>query len=97
MNNPFEIIDVRLSKIENLLLSLQLQIHNKEPPPLPQEYLTRAQVSRLLSISLVSLGKYVKNGSIPAKRLNNRVLFLRTEVEASLKTIKSIKNYKGNY
>lgn len=49
------------------------------------QYYTRAETAKKLSISLPTLGKYVKKGIIECHRIGNRVLFKSTEIEKAIK------------
>ena len=66
MNNPFERLDLRLDKIENLLAEL------KEKPErtvsttkMLDLLLTRKQVSARYGVSLVTIQKWRKRGDLP--------------------------------
>jgi excisionase family DNA binding protein len=63
------------------LLSTQ-QTNNK---PTAETYLTRDNVAKLLSISLVTLWKYTKDGLIPAFRIGTKVRYKESDVIAALK------------
>lgn len=49
-----------------------------------KEYLTRAEVSKMLSINLSTLHHYVKSKKFPAYGIGKRVLFKRTDIEQAL-------------
>lgn len=58
----------------------------KDPEPLHEERLvTRAEMARVLDISLVTLTDWMKKG-LPYLRLNGRVYFRRSEVMAAMST-----------
>jgi excisionase family DNA binding protein len=60
-----------------------------------QEYLSRAEVSQLLKISLFTLNDWTKQGHLKAYRMGRRVLYSRSEVQSSLKEVKSLKYRRG--
>jgi excisionase family DNA binding protein len=62
-----------------------LKSSNQQPQ---NKYLTRKEVSKLLSISLPTLHDWVKRGLIKSYRCGNRVFFKSSEIEQSLKQIK---------
>jgi excisionase family DNA binding protein len=64
----------------------ELLISSNQKPQ--NEYLTRKEVSKLLSISLPTLHDWVKRGLILSYRCGNRVYFKSSEIEQSLKQIK---------
>jgi len=84
MNNPFEEIDTRLSKIENQLSALESK---QTPEPLaPQsKYLTRKETSIILDVSLVSLHKWERSKMLVPFRIGSRVRYLRSDVESLFK------------
>ena len=57
--------------------------------------LTRKEVSAMLGVSLVTLSNWVKEGIVPAVRLNSSVRFRMADIESAMKEIKSIKYLRG--
>ena len=53
-------------------------------PKEPSEFLTRKEVSELLSISLVNLHSWCNKEILTPYRIGNKVLFKREEIEQSL-------------
>lgn len=91
MNNPFEIIEQRLSSIESLLLDIK-----HKPIEEPQtENLTVKEASELLKVSEQSIHNYIKKGFLPAQKVGRILLIKRIDVEQSQKEVKSLK-YKRN-
>ena len=100
MNNPFEIIDARLSNIENLLLDLKHS--SKEHQPEIDQLLTIKQASELIKLTVPTLYGYVSRNEIPfSKRPNSkRLWFSKKELtewllEGHRKTISEI-NIEAN-
>jgi hypothetical protein len=54
-------------------------------------YLTRKEVSKLLKISLPTLGEYTKKGIIKGSRIGSRVLYLESDIALSVAEITTIK------
>jgi excisionase family DNA binding protein len=52
-----------------------------------QEYLTRKELAKKLSISLPTLHDWVKKNILRAYRIGNRVYFKKSEIDSSLKPI----------
>lgn len=48
---------------------------SQEQPKEPEKYLTRRDMANLLRLSLVTLDKYIANGTIRSKKLGRRILF----------------------
>lgn len=86
MQNPFEVIESRLSNLENLLLLLTkkpVEIH----PKFEKEYLTRKETAELLNVNLVTLWNYTNDGLLTSYKIGTRVLYKATDVrEAILKS-----------
>lgn len=55
------------------------------------EFITRKQTAELLGVSLPTLGKWTKEGIIPAYRISSRVRYKLSEVQESLSKIKAAK------
>lgn len=91
MNNPFETIDARLSNIENLLLDIKHQPTLEPPTDKPTGYLTRAEVSQRLKITLVTLDKYAKAGILQSYRIGGQIRYKAAEVEKAFETVKNAK------
>ena len=47
---------------------------SQEQPKEPEKYLTRRDMANLLRLSLVTLDKYIANGTIRSKKLGRRIL-----------------------
>ena len=93
MTNPFEILDNRLSNIENLLLGLKPKMPVQETTENMSrvEYATRNEVSEILRLSLVTLNRLTKEGTLNAYRIGGRVLYKRDEIRSALTAIPNLK------
>lgn len=80
MNNPFEVIEARLSNIENLLLDLKHQ-PKQAPPTNPNERLTRKQVQKEYNISLGTVHNLMKKDALAYEKVGRKTLFRREDVE----------------
>ena len=80
MNNPFEIIEVRLSNIETLLLDIKHQPNEAGQKQINQDLLTIQQASELLNLSVATLYGYVHRSEIPVMKRSKRLYFSRTEL-----------------
>lgn len=87
MNNPFEIIEQRLSNIENLLLDIK----HKPIEEGKAENLTVKEAAELLKVSEQSIHNYIKRGFLPAQKVGRILLIKRIDVEQSLQEVKSLK------
>lgn len=85
MNNPFEIIDARLSNIESLILELKLQ--PKQTPPFedPDQLLSVQEAAQFLSLAVPTIYNMVHKGELPVMKRSKRLYFSRTELMAYLK------------
>jgi len=86
MNNPFEVIEARLTSIENRLIDLSLP---KEDVDL--KYLSREEVCTILRISMPTLNVYTKKGIIKGSKIGNRMLYLEADVKEAIKDATSLK------
>jgi excisionase family DNA binding protein len=62
---------------------------------LQSDYITRAEVARLLKITLPTLHDWTKQGWLKAYKIGSRVLYKLEEVQQSVEKLSSIKFKKG--
>jgi excisionase family DNA binding protein len=84
MNNPFEVIDARLSNIESLLLDL------KHTPPTNEqkendELLTVEQTAKFLSLSVPTIYGLISKKELPVMKRGKRCYFDKAELLAYVK------------
>jgi hypothetical protein len=66
----------------------QLQDFLKHFAPIqPKEYLTRVEVSKMLSVDISTVHNWCKSKRLNPLGIGSRVYFLRSEVEGSLKPL----------
>jgi excisionase family DNA binding protein len=95
MNNPFELIDARLSNIETLLLDLKFPIPQAEPTEKPAGLLTRREVAQKLRITLVTLDKYTKAGTLQSYKIGGQIRYKAAEIEKAFEQVKNAKYRRG--
>lgn len=78
------------NEILNGVKELLSKKENQQQPT--ETYLTRDNVAKLLSISLVTLWKYTKDGLIPAYRIGTKVRYKKSDVVDALKRMNKSKN-----
>jgi predicted DNA-binding transcriptional regulator AlpA len=82
MNNPFEVIDARLSNIEQLLLGIKHYPGNTEDTSTSQEFYTLKQAAKFLNISEQTIYQNIQK--IPHSKRFGKLYFLRSELEVYL-------------
>jgi len=81
MENPFEILDQRLSSIEEKLDNLIQRIENqKDTSVLDPTWVTTKQLSEHLGISTAAVTN-IRGTKIPYYKIGGRILFKREEVD----------------
>jgi excisionase family DNA binding protein len=85
MNNPFEVIEARLSSIENLILNLKHQPQKVEPIQQPERFLTIQEASEFLSLSVPTIYSKVSKGELPVMKRSKRLYFSNSELLEYLK------------
>ncbi len=85
MNNPFEVIEARLSSIENLILDLKHSPLRVEPTEHPEQLLTIQQAAEFLSLSVPTLYSKVSKSELPVMKRGKRLYFSRTELMEYIK------------
>ena len=88
MNNPFELLDARLSNIESLLLDLKHSANNLTPHPDKNDLLTIQQAGEFLHLSVPTLYLKVSKSEIPVCKLpgSRRLWFSKQELTEWIKT-----------
>ena len=85
MNNPFELIETRLSSIETLLLDLK---HNPQPQPgksESDELLTVQDTATFLSLSVPTIYGLISKGELPVMKRSKRCYFSKVDLVNYLK------------
>jgi excisionase family DNA binding protein len=80
MNNPFEVIEARLSSIENLILDLKHKPTKVEPTDQPEQLLTIQEAAQFLNLTVPTMYSKVSKGELPVMKRGKRLYFSRTEL-----------------
>jgi excisionase family DNA binding protein len=104
MNNPFEIIEKRLSNIEDLLLDLkhpQTSLKNQDEQS-SSEFLNVEETANFLSLRIQTIYKKVNKNEIPYIKQGKRLYFSKSDLidwlqEGRVKSIKEIRKESANY
>jgi len=83
-NNPFEVLDQRLSNIEGLLMKMKHE--SKQPQEDPDKLMTVQQAAEYLSLSVPTMyTKISREKDFPHLKRGKRLYFLRGELMKYLK------------
>ena len=85
MNNPFELIEERLSNIESLILSLKNEPQQTSPNELPEQFLTVQEAAQFLKLAVPTIYSKVSKRELPVMKRGKRLYFSQTELMAYLK------------
>ena len=85
MNNPFEVIEARLSSIENLILDLKHQPTKVETTYQSEKLLTIQEAAEFLNLTVPTIYSKVSKGELPVMKRSKRLYFSRTELLEYLK------------
>jgi excisionase family DNA binding protein len=80
MNNPFEVIEARLSNIETLLLDIKHARKEQGEQPEADQLLTIQQAAEFLNLSVPTLYTKVHNAEIPVYKKTKRLYFSKQEL-----------------
>ena len=80
MNNPFEVIETRLSSIENLLLDIKHQPPKVAEQPPSEKLLSIQEAAEFLNLTVPTLYSKVSKGELPVMKRSKRLYFSRTEL-----------------
>lgn len=84
MINPFEVIEARLSSIENLILDLKQPV-KIEPIGQPEQLLTVQEAAQFLNLTVPTIYSKVSKGELPYMKRGKRLYFSREELLQYLK------------
>lgn len=82
MNNPFSVLESRLSRIEELILDLKYPSTTATPPPPADEFLSLKQAAEFLSIAPQTVYQNVKR--IPHSKRFGKLFFRQSDLIAYL-------------
>lgn len=85
MNNPFELIEARLSTIESLILDIKQQPKTVESSKQPEQLLTVQEAAQFLNLSVPTIYSKVSKGELPVMKRSKRLYFSSTELMQYLK------------
>ena len=85
MHNPFEIIEARLSCIENLILALKHEPEKVKSAERPEELLTVQEAAKFLNLAVATIYSKVSREELPFMKRGNRLYFSSIELMEYLK------------
>jgi excisionase family DNA binding protein len=86
MSNPFELLEARLSNIENLLLDI------KHPPQTTENKLYSVKgLSEYAGVSELTVRNWIVEGKVKAKKIGRRLFIEQSQFEKGLSEVKSLK------
>lgn len=85
MINPFEVIEARLSGIENLLLDLKNQPQQTERQKESEQLLTVQEAAKFLNLTVPTIYSKVSKGELPVMKRSKRLYFSSIELMEYLK------------
>lgn len=85
MKNPFEIIEARLSGIENLILDLKNPPIQTQPSQLPESPIFTKEAAEFIGVAVPTMYSKVSKGEIPVSKRGKRLYFFHSELLQYLK------------
>jgi excisionase family DNA binding protein len=85
MSNPFEVIEARLSSIENLILDIKHQPKKVEHTEKPEQLLNVQEAAQFLNLTVPTIYSKVSKGELPVMKRSKRLYFSSTELLAYIK------------
>jgi excisionase family DNA binding protein len=82
---PEQLQNAIIDGVKNQLEDLKKHFKPKEP----KQYLSRQEVSKLLSVDLSTVHNWTKKGILEANQIGGRVFYLRTDVENAIVKLKN--------
>lgn len=81
MENPFELIDERLERIENLLLNLLGEKPVIHTVSATKDMMNTTELAEYLSMSKTSIYKLTMKREIPFSKPGKKILFMKKEID----------------
>lgn len=102
MKNPFEIINVRLTNIESLLIYLKHKPNKEDTSSSSPKFLTITEASSYVSLSVQTLYDKCHKKSIPHIKKGGRLYFIESDLyeyinSGKKKTIEEIKEEANSF
>tara|TARA_Y100000385_G_C12724810_1_gene480213 strand:- start:105 stop:446 length:342 start_codon:yes stop_codon:yes gene_type:complete len=94
MKNPFELIDARLSSIEDILLEIKLPPKEVEPNETPEQFITIQEAAQFLKLTVPTLYSKVSRRELPVMKRGNRLYFSKYELIDYLKQGRKKSNFE---
>jgi excisionase family DNA binding protein len=95
MNNPFEVIEARLSNIESLILDLKHQPEKSNQQDSSEKLLTIKEAAELLSLTVPTIYSKVSKGELPVMKRSKRLYFSQLELLDYLRAGRKNSNYES--
>jgi hypothetical protein len=79
MNNQIYLNGITIEQLAEALKFLMENPTSKQEPQLENDFITREEVCKLLSINMTSLWKHTKSGRLKSYGIGNRVLYKKAK------------------
>lgn len=86
MENPFKVLEDKLSGIEKMISDIRTAKQQK--PNDDEDLLTRDEVCKLLDINSTTLWTYTNQGRLQAYSIGSRRYYKKSEIMQALKPVK---------
>lgn len=93
MEKQIQFVQVTPEQLQSAIIEgVKIQLDNLKEhfqPKEPNEYLTRKEVAKMLSIDLSTLWNWQQKSIVHPRQIGGRILFLRSEIEQSIVELKN--------
>lgn len=93
MNNQVHLstftLDELTTQISDIVEKKVFGLLKDSAKPSDTEWITRKEAAKMLGVSLPTIHAWIKSGKITAYRINTRIRFKKSELQDSLKQIKT--------
>jgi excisionase family DNA binding protein len=87
MNNPFELLNTRLSNIEDLLLDIK----HKSKEETEEKLHSVKSLASYAGVTELTVRNWISEGKIIAKKIGRRLFIEQSQFEKGLEEVKSLK------
>jgi len=85
MNNPFEVLEEKLSNIENLILDLKHLPKQVKQSETPEKLLTVQEAAQFLNLTVPTIYSKVSKGELPVMKRSKRLYFSSVQLMEYIK------------
>lgn len=99
LSEKIVLFPISIDELKKIIIEcIRTELQNRPPEPkVDSTLISRHEAAKMLSLSLPTLSKYCKDGTIPFYRVGTRVRFNKQQIMESITKISRMKYSKNPY